>query len=221
MEETYPGGSGVEHRIGVDHHYENWEQQHTSHLLGMWIFLATELMFFGGLFLAYLIFRSIYPASFAAAAEHQNVLAGSINTFVLILSSFMMVLAVRGAQLGKRSSLVFFMLATAFLGAIFLGIKAFEYWQHINEGLAPGMNYDLSRPDAAGEGLFFWLYFVMTGLHAVHMIIGIGLVLIVAFRGLRGSFLRERYTRVEQMGLYWHFVDLIWLYLFGLFYIIR
>lgn len=213
MEETY--------HSGVDHHYENWEQQHTSNLLGMWIFLATEVMFFGGMFLAYIVFRSIYPEAFAEAAQHQNVVAGSINTFVLIMSSLMMVLAVRGAQIGRRSSLVFFMLATAFLGTVFLGIKAFEYWEHWREGLAPGINYDLTRPGAAQEGLFFWLYFIMTGVHAVHMIIGIALVLIVALRGWRGSFLRERYTRAEQMGLYWHFVDLIWLYLFGLFYIIR
>lgn len=209
------------HEVGVDHHYETWEQQHTSNLFGMWIFLATEVMFFGGMFLAYLIFRSIYPAGFAAAAEHQNVALGTVNTLVLVMSSLMMVLAVRGAQLGQRKVLVFFMLATAALGVVFLGIKAIEYTQHIHEGFAPGINYDLTRPDAAPEGLFFWLYFVMTGLHAIHMIIGIGLVLIVAFRGWRGAFLRERYTRVEQMGLYWHFVDLVWLYLFGLFYVIR
>jgi cytochrome c oxidase subunit 3 len=216
VEESYHAG-----HTGVDHHFETWEQQHSANLLGMWIFLATEVMFFGGMFLAYLVFRAIYPEAFAEAAQHQNVIAGSINTFVLIMSSLMMVLAVRGAQRGQRGVLVFFMLATATLGMVFLGIKAFEYWQHWREGLAPGINYDYSRPGANQEALFFWLYFVMTGVHAVHMIIGIGLVLIVALRGLRGAFLRERYTRAEQMGLYWHFVDLIWLYLFGLFYIIR
>ena len=114
------------------------------------------------------------------------------------------------------------MLATAALGTVFLGIKAFEYWQHWQEGLAPGFNYDYTRaPDANVQALFFWLYFAMTGVHAVHMIIGVGLVLIVALRGWRGAFLRERYTCAEQMGLYWHFVDVIWLYLFGLFYLIR
>lgn len=206
----------------VDHHFETWEQQHTANLLGMWVFLATEVMFFGGLFLAYLILRSIYPEAFAEAARYQNVLAGSINTIVLIFSSLMMVLAVRGAQLGQRGVLVFFLLATAALGMVFLGIKAFEYWQHWREGLAPGVNYDYTRaPNANVQALFFWLYFAMTGLHAVHMIIGIGLVLILAARGLRGSFLRARYTRVEQMGLYWHFVDVVWLFLFGLFYMIR
>jgi cytochrome c oxidase subunit 3 len=209
------------HHAGVDHHFETWEQQHTANLLGMWIFLATEVMFFGGLFLAYFVFRSIYPEAFAEAAQHQNVIAGSINTFVLIFSSLMMVLAVRGAQVGKRGVFVFFLLATALLGAVFLGIKAFEYWEHYREGLAPGINFDFSLPNANHQALFFWLYFVMTGVHAIHMIIGIGLVLIVALRGFRGSFMRERYTRAEQMGLYWHFVDLIWLYLFGLFYIIR
>ncbi len=210
------------HEIGVDHHYETWEQQHSANLLGMWIFLGTELLFFGGMFLAYLIFRSIYADAFTAAAEHQNLLAGSVNTFVLIISSLMMVLAVRSAQLGNRKMFVLFLLATAALGTLFLGIKAFEYWQHINEGLAPGIRYDFGRADNASEqGLFFWLYFAMTGLHAIHMIIGIVLVLIVAARGWAGAFMRERYTRAEQMGLYWHFVDLIWLFLFGLFYVIR
>ena len=219
--ERSQAGIEQDQQVGVDHHFESWEQQHTSNLLGMWIFLATELMFFGGMFLAYIVFRAIYAEAFAAAAEHQNVVLGTINTLVLVMSSLMMVLAVRGAQLGQRKVLVFFMLATALLGTVFLGIKAVEYSQHINEGLAPGIRYDLSRAEAAPQGLFFWLYFVMTGLHAIHMIIGIGLVLIVAFRGWRGSFLRERYTRAEQMGLYWHFVDLIWLYLFGLFYVLR
>ncbi len=217
MEESYDGVG--EH---VDHHFENWEQQHTANLLGMWIFLATEVMFFGGMFMAYIILRSIYPQAFAEAAQHQNVVAGSINTVVLITSSLMMALGVRAAEIGQRRTLAFFMIATASLGMLFLGIKAFEYWQHWREGLAPGFNYDFGRTPAANvQGLFFWLYFVMTGVHAVHMIIGIALVLIVALRAWRGSFLRERYTRVEQMGLYWHFVDLIWLYLFGLFYIIR
>lgn len=210
------------HHVGVDHHYETWEQQHSANLLGMWVFLATEVMFFGGMFLAYIIMRSIYAVPFSQAAEHQNLLAGSINTFVLIFSSLMMVLAVRGAQLGQRKTMVFFLLATAALGTVFLGIKAFEYWQHIHEGLAPGINYSFDRATTANlQALFFWLYFAMTGVHAIHMIIGIVLVLIVAIRGWRGSFLRERYTRVEQLGLYWHFVDVIWLFLFGLFYVIR
>ena len=209
-------------QVGVDHHFERWEQQHSANLLGMWVFLATEVMFFGGMFLAYIIFRAIYGAAFAEAAQHQNVIAGSINTLVLIMSSLMMVLAVRAAQLGQRKTFVFFMLATAALGMVFLGIKGFEYWQHWHEALAPGVNYDYARaPDANVQALFFWLYFAMTGVHAIHMIIGVALVLIVALRGWRGSFMRERYTRAEQMGLYWHFVDVIWLFLFGLFYMIR
>jgi cytochrome c oxidase subunit III len=207
-------------QVGVDHHFETWEQQHSTNLLGMWVFLATEVMFFGGMFLAYIVMRSIYTAQFAAAAEHQNVIAGSINTLVLIMSSLMMVLAVRNAQLGKRKLFVFFLLATTVLGLVFLGIKGFEYWQHWHEALAPGINYDYARaPQANIQGLFFWLYFAMTGLHAIHMIIGIVLVLIMAFRAWRGAFMRERYTRAEQMGLYWHFVDVIWLFLFALFYV--
>ena len=130
-------------------------------------------------------------------------------------------MGVRSAQLGERKAIVFFLLGAAVLGTVFLGIKAFEYYQHWAEGLAPGVNYDYARPDARRQALFFWLYFAMTGVHAVHLIIGVGLVLIAALRGWRGAFLRERYTRVDQLALYWHFVDLIWLYLFGLFYVIR
>lgn len=217
MEDTYE--SGAEH---IDHHFETWEQQHTTNLLGMWVFLATEVMFFGGMFLAYTVFRSIHPESFAAAAQHQNILAGSINTIVLIVSSLMMVLAVRAAQLGQRKVAVFFLLVTASLGLVFLGIKGLEYYQHWAEGLAPGVNYNYTRAlDANVQALFFWLYFAMTGVHAIHMLIGVVLVSIVAVRVSRGSFLRDRYTRAEQMGLYWHFVDVIWLFLFGLFYMIR
>jgi cytochrome c oxidase subunit III len=217
VDETHEAGAEY-----IDHHFETWEQQHSTNLLGMWVFLATEVMFFGGMFLAYIIFRGIYSSAFAEAAQHQNVVAGSINTIVLILSSLMMVLAVRAAQLGQRKTAVFFLLATTALGMVFLGIKGFEYYQHWAEGLAPGVNYDFTRaPDANIQALFFWLYFAMTGVHAIHMIIGVALVMIVALRVFRGSFLRDRYTRVEQMGLYWHFVDVIWLFLFGLFYMIR
>jgi cytochrome c oxidase subunit III len=210
-----------EHSPVVAHHWSTLEQQHDANVLGMWVFLVTEVMLFGGMFLGYTVYKSIYSAAFAQASQHQNLLAGSINTCVLIVSSLMIALAVRSARLGDRRALVFFLILAAALGTLFLGIKGFEYYQHWDEGLAPGVRYTYAGPDANQAALFFFLYFVMTGLHAIHLSIGVVLVLIVAFRAWRGHFLRERYTGVEQLALYWHFVDIIWLFLFPLFYLLR
>lgn len=205
----------------VGHHWESLEQQHDANVLGMWIFLATEVMLFGGMFLAYTVYKSVYPTTFSDATQHQNLLAGSINTCVLIVSSLAVALAVRSAQLGNRQRLVLFLLIGAALGTVFLGIKGLEYFQHWEEGLVPGVRYTYSGPDANHAALFFILYFMMTGVHAIHLSIGVLLVLIVAVRAWRGQFLRERYTGVELLGLYWHFVDVIWLFLFPLFYLLR
>ena len=163
--------------------------------------------------------RSI-RAAFEEASRHQNLLAGSINTGVLIVSSFMIAMAVHSAQVGHQRALVTFLLLGALLGIVFLGIKGLEYYQHYEEHLVPGITYDFPGPDANGAALFFFLYFVMTGLHAIHLTIGIGLVLILALRARHGHFLKERYTGVEMVGLYWHFVDIIWIFLLPLFYLI-
>ena len=188
----------------------------------MWVFLATEVMFFGGMFLGYIVFKAIYADVFVAAAQHQNVLAGSINTMVLIVSSLLIALGVRNARLNNRRLFVLFLVLAAALGAVFLGIKGMEYYQHWREGLAPGFGYDYSLPNANQRALFYFLYFAMTGAHAIHLTIGVVLVLIVAWRAWRhGRFLGQHYTGAEQLALYWHFVDVIWLFLFGLFYMIR
>jgi cytochrome c oxidase subunit 3 len=206
----------------VAEHYTTWEQQHSTNVFGMWVFLATEVMFFGGMFLGYTVFKAVYPDIFNQAALHQNVLAGSINTVVLIVSSLSIALAVRSAILGNRRGLVLFLLAAAALGTVFLGIKGLEYYQHWHEGLLPGFGYDYTRPNANIQALFFFLYFAMTGVHAIHLTIGIVIVLISAYRAWRyGHFLGARYTGMEQLALYWHFVDVIWLFLFALFYMIR
>jgi cytochrome c oxidase subunit 3 len=187
----------------------------------MWIFLATEVMLFGGMFLAYTIYRATYPTAFDAAATHQNLLAGSINTFVLIISSLMMALAVRSAQVGDRRAVVRFLGLTALLGTVFLGIKFVEYYQHWQEGLVPGLHFLYSGPDPGGAALFFFLYFVMTGLHAIHLTIGVGLVLIVMLRARAGHYIGPaHYTPVDILGLYWHFVDVVWLFLFAILYLI-
>ncbi len=211
-----------EHDPAAAHHFATLEQEHSANVLGMWIFLATEVMLFGGMFLAYTVYRATYPAAFEAAAVHQNLLAGSVNTAVLIISSLMMALAVRSAQIGSRWGLVIFLALTAMLGLVFLGIKGIEYYQHYQEGLAPGVRFTLTGADANAQALFFFLYFVMTGLHAIHMTIGVGLVTIVLLRALRsGAFVgREHYTPVDLLGLYWHFVDIVWLFLFALLYLI-
>jgi cytochrome c oxidase subunit 3 len=216
-----PAVAGAETTPAIGHHWHTLEQEHDANVFGMWIFLATEVMLFGGLFLAYTVYHFVYTDDFLLASQRQNVIAASINTAVLLVSSLMMALAVHHAQLGNRRLLVIFLLATALLGTVFLGIKGLEYYQHWAEGLAPGVRFLLTGPTANGAALFYFLYFVMTGVHAIHLSIGVVLVLIVAFRAWRGHFLRERFTGVEKMGLYWHFVDVIWLFLFPLFYLVR
>jgi cytochrome c oxidase subunit 3 len=209
-----------EHHPALAHHFTTLEQQHDANILGMWIFLATEVMLFGGLFLAYTVYHTVYPAAFAEAAKHQNLLAGAVNTAVLITSSLMVALAIHYAQLGNRRLAVGFLLFAAGLGTLFLCIKGLEYYQHFLEDLVPGVNFPISSLGGNTDGLFFALYFIMTGLHAIHLTIGIGLVLFMALRVWRGHFLRERFTGLEMVGLYWHFIDIIWIFLFPLFYLI-
>ncbi len=210
-----------EHDPAVAHHFETLEQEHSANVLGMWIFLATEVMLFGGMFLAYTIFRAAYPGAFDEASTHQNLLAGSINTAVLIISSLMMALAVRSAQIGSRRGLVGFLTLTALFGIVFLGIKGLEYYQHWQDGLVPGLNFSYSGPNPNAAAIFFFLYFMMTGLHAVHLTIGVILSLIVMLRARAGHFVgAAHYTPVDILGLYWHFVDVVWLFLFAILYLI-
>lgn len=209
-----------EHDPAVAHHFATLEQQHATNVLGMWVFLATEVMLFGGMFLAYTVYKSNYPAAFDQASLHQNLVAGSINTAILILSSLMMALAIRSAQISNLRGLVTFLALTAALGLMFLGIKGFEYYQHWVEHLVPGLRYDFPGPNANPAAIFFFLYFAMTGLHAVHLTIGVGLVLFVLARARRGRYLGAYFTPIELLGLYWHFVDVIWLFLFAILYLI-
>jgi len=201
-------------------HFDDLQQQHDTANLGMWAFLATELMFFGGLFTAYTVYRNTYPNAFIAASLKLSVLLGAINTAVLLTSSLTMALAVRAAQQKRRRDAVWLMLATMVLGAAFLGIKAVEYYHDYEEHLIPGPHFTFASAMRGEAQLFFLLYFFMTGLHAIHLIIGISLVGIIAYLVRRSGSSVTDETRVEIVGLYWHFVDLVWVFLYPLLYLV-
>ncbi|HEX8201200.1 MAG TPA: cytochrome c oxidase subunit 3, partial [Isosphaeraceae bacterium] len=247
------------------HHFDDVEQQHDSSVLGMWAFLATEVMFFGGLFLAYTVYRFEYWGAFAAASRELNVVLGAVNTTVLLTSSLSMALAVRAAQLRRRRDLVRYLIATMVLGTAFLGIKGYEWHHEYEKHLVPGEGFlwqgqavgapILPNPARPGDGnirgvlemfpdlmerpgapalserplsalgrevqLYFVLYFCMTGLHAFHMIIGLALVGIMAWLSWRGWFSGGGVTQIEVTGLYWHFVDLVWVFLYPMLYLIH
>lgn len=213
------------------HQFDDLDQQHEASNLGMWIFLATEVMFFGGMFAAYTVYRHEYFAAFEAGSRLLNWKFGATNTAVLICSSLTMALGVHAAQLGKRKTLIVFLLLTMLLGLAFLGVKfTFEWSRDWTEHLIPGLNW---APQAELLGrwsevhaappqveLFMFFYFGMTGLHALHMVVGIGLMMILVFMARAGKFTPENPNPVEMSGLYWHFVDIVWIFLFPLLYLI-
>ena len=207
--------------IALAEQFDDLEQQHEASSLGMWLFLATEVMFFGGLFTAYVIFRNLYLPVFEAGSRLLDVRIGAFNTAVLLCSSLTMALAVRAAQLGKKSALITFLLLTLLLGLTFIGVKlAFEWRHDFAEGLVPGLNWTFDGPDPRHLELFFCFYFFMTGVHALHMIVGVGVLTVLIVMAGRGRFSPQRYSTVEMSGLYWHFVDIIWIFLFPLLYLI-
>ncbi len=209
-----------EHPAALAHQFDDIEQQHEAASLGMWLFLVTEIMFFGGLFLGYTIYRSAYPNGFAAGSRSLDVKWGAINTAVLIGSSLTMALAVRAAQLGKRKALVGFLLLTMLLGSVFLGIKVKEYdekWVHHH---VPGGSFHFEGPHAQEAHLFFVFYFFMTGMHATHMVIGIGIFTVLTVKAWRGRFTSLYHTPIELAALYWDFVEIVWIFLFPLLYLI-
>jgi cytochrome c oxidase subunit 3 len=184
----------------------------------MWIFLVTEIMFFGGLFLAYIVYRTMYPEAWIAGSNHLNVPLGALNTGVLICSSLTMVLAVRAAQVGSRGGQVVNLILTILLGTTFLVVKYFEYADKFEHHLVPGPNFDPAL--APAQQIFFALYFIMTGIHAAHMVVGIGIMLVILWMAWRGDFGPDYYNPVEVSGLYWHFVDIVWIFLFPLLYLL-
>jgi cytochrome c oxidase subunit 3 len=228
--------SYVEHEVGhpaLQHHFENLEQQREAGTLGMWVFLVTEIMFFGGMFLAYTLYRSKYPEAFAIASNHLDIKLGAINTAVLIFSSFTMAMAVFSTQVGKRRAQFTYLVLTIILGLAFLGVKAVEYYEKYEDHLIPGSlipgNPFNPNPDAMHltQGvsmqhvqMFYWIYFAMTGMHALHMIIGVGLLSVLLYFSVKGRYSPEYHNPVEVVGLYWHFVDIIWIFLFPLLYLL-
>ena len=212
------------------HQFDTPQQQYSASNLGMWIFLATEVMTFGGFFLAYIVYRSLNPLVFEYASMHQSAFWGSINTVALILSSLTMALAVHASQVGNRRQLNIFLGLTIALAFVFLGIKSIEYSQHINEHLFPGPGFHMEQvnpadPELTSEQqgraqLFFLLYWMMTGLHGFHVIIGIILMGALVVNNLRKVYSEKYFTPIEMTGLYWHFVDLVWIFLFPLLYLL-
>jgi len=201
--------------------FDTAEQQKDASTFGMWIFLITEVMFFGGMFLAYTVYRNVYPASFAVASSSLNAIIGAVNTAVLLCSSFTMVMAVRASQLSQRRALIVFLILTLILGTAFLGIKAYEWNEKFQEHHVPGPGFHLEGAPAQGQAqLFFSLYFAMTGLHALHMVVGVGILTWLLINAWKGKYTAEYMTPVDVSGLYWHFVDIIWIYLFPLLYLI-
>ena len=209
------------HPPGLAHHFESYEQQKQSSFLGMWLFLVQEVMFFGGLFVTYTVYRSLYGDAFAAGSRELDVTIGAVNTTVLLFSSFTIVVAVLGAKHGDLKKLVRGLWLTIGFGTVFLVVKYFEYsakWEH---HLVPGPFFEW-----AGEGvgrpveIFFCLYFAMTGMHALHMVVGIAIMLFMIRPAKRGKWTPENHNFVEGFGLYWHFVDIVWIFLFPFLYLI-
>jgi len=204
------------------HQFDDAVQQHEASGLGMWVFLLTEILFFGGLFTIYTVYRSLYPEAFGHASSTLDIELGTINTAVLIGSSLTMALAVHTAQVSRNGRLVaLFLFATIALGSVFLGIKAIEYAQKFHEHHVPGPFFHYEGADPQQSELFFCLYFLMTGLHAIHMVIGVGILGVLGVMALRGRFGPDYYTPVELTGLYWHFVDIVWIFLFPLLYLVE
>jgi cytochrome c oxidase subunit 3 len=202
------------------HHFESHEQQSQAAALGMWAFLVQEVMFFGGLFTVYLVYRTLHPSAFLAGSAHLPVDLGTLNTAILIGSSLTMALAVRAAQLERGRDAARFIAATMALALAFLGVKSVEYGHKWHDSLVPGLNWDPGPGADPHLNLFYALYFVMTGCHALHMLIGLALMVFVARKAWRGGYSRANHVGIECLGLYWHFVDLVWIFLFPLLYLL-
>ena len=211
----------AEHDLHLRHHFATADQQLDSATLGMWTFLITEVLFFGGMFTAYVIYRSLYHDAFASTSEFMNVPLGGANTAILICSSLSMAMAVRAAQTSQYKALPRYLILTMIFGLAFLGVKAYEYHSKYVEHLIPGPGFQYPLPQFFHNAqILFFLYFAMTGMHAVHMIIGIGLLTYLLIGSYRKKFYANYFTPVEMIGLYWHFVDVVWIFLFPLLYLI-
>lgn len=231
-------GHGHGHEHGdhpefLQHHFDNPAQQEGAAKLGMWVFLATEILMFSGLFLAYFIIRSNYPEMVLEAHEKLDKVLGSINTVVLIASSFTMAMAVRATQVGRRMEARWHLVLTLIFALTFMVIKYFEYSSKISHGTLPGAWFNEYITDPAtgvtmiqeawygGSQMFYGIYFTMTGLHGIHVLVGVGLILWILIKNEKGVYSPAYFTPVENVGLYWHLVDLVWIFLFPLLYLVK
>jgi cytochrome c oxidase subunit III len=210
----------AESRSALAHQFDDLAQQYHASSLGMWAFLLTEIMFFGGLFVGYTVYRSAYPDGFIEGSHHLDTILGTVMTAILIGSSLTMALSVHAAQVGHNKLLVRFLLLTMFLGVAFLSIKGYEYWHKYHTDMVPGFAFHYDGPHPEIVRLFLSFYFIMTSMHALHMIIGLGLQAVLVMMAWRGVFSSEYHTPVEIIGLYWHFVDIVWIFLYPLLYLV-
>jgi len=213
--------TATSHADFVQHHFVDAEQQFDSAKMGMWIFLVTEILFFGGLFATYTVFRVMHPDLFAEASKELDVLWGTVNTLVLIGSSLTVAMAIKSAQLNQTRNVAINLCITIVLAFIFLMIKYFNWMHHFSLGIYPGTAYSFTGIDNPHASIFFSLYYLMTGLHGIHVIVGIGIMTWLLVKTLKGEFNSEYYTPLEIGGLYWHLVDIIWIFLYPLFYLIH
>lgn len=206
----------------VAHHFKDANQQYESAKTGLWLFMATEILMFGGLFVGYIIFHTLYPEMFAEGAKQLDWRMGFFNTLVLITSSLTMALGIYYLQLNQQKKAVMSLVATVLLGCVFMVVKYFEYTSKIHHGFLPGKFLDVEHVNAVHKnlGMYFGFYFCMTGLHGLHVLIGMGLIAWVAVKASKGQFGPEYYTPVEGVGIFWHIVDLIWIFLFPLLYLV-
>jgi cytochrome c oxidase subunit III len=204
----------------LQHHFIDSDQQFEASKLGMWVFLVTEILFFGGLFTAYIVYRAWYPDLYLLASEELDTFWGAVNTFVLIGSSLTVAMAIRSAQLNQIKGLIINLWITIGLASVFMVIKFFEYTHKFEKGIFPGAHYSYDGIAHEKANIFFSIYYMMTGLHGVHVLIGIGLMVWLVFKAKKNVFHSGYYTPVEITGLYWHLVDVIWIFLFPLLYLI-
>lgn len=211
--------SATESRF-LQHHFVDAEQQFQTAKLGMWVFLVTEILFFGGLFAAYIVYRLWYPELYVMASEELDTLLGGVNTVVLIGSSLTVALAIRASQLNQNKKIIINLGITIALACVFMIIKYFEWTHKFDLGIYPGKFYEFGGIEHEKANVFFSIYYLMTGLHGIHVVVGIGLMAWLLWRAVKGHFNSEYYTPIEITGLYWHLVDIIWIFLFPLFYLI-
>jgi len=210
------------HPPGFAHQFETVSQQRDAATLGMWVFLVTEILFFGGMFMSYTVYRALHLQAFITGSHLLEVQFGATNTAVLIVSSLTMAMGIRSAQTGKsKNQTILWLILTMLLGATFLFLKfRFEWYHDYVEGIVPGVSWHYHGSYAPGVQLFMCFYFFMTGLHALHMVVGIGILTVLIVLTARNKFSPQYYAPLEISGLYWHFVDIVWIFLFPLLYLI-